>query len=173
MREILITFLLIACVAISYNALANSKEAIYVWHNKDGVLVFSDTPKKGAEKVKLTSNVMSMPSTDTSVLDTPAPAKPLKFSVQIITPKDQGTIRDNSGSVHITGEIKPRFIQGHQVQLFLDGVAVSKPQSSALFVLRNVDRGAHTLTLKLLNAEKKVLSTSAPTTFYLHRKGIN
>ncbi|MCG7566690.1 DUF4124 domain-containing protein [Pseudoalteromonas sp. CnMc7-15] len=168
--SILCVFMVLGLSAFNANA---TNKSIYVWKDENGVLVFSDSPRKGAEKVKLNSPAMSMPSTNTQILEQDNSAdQGVNFSVAITTPNQEETIRDNTGSVHVTGQVSPRFMQGHRVQLMLDGKPYDKPQSSTVFVMRNVDRGAHQVRLRLVDGNGKQLATSEPVTFYLHRRSV-
>ncbi|MFY8273853.1 DUF4124 domain-containing protein [Pseudoalteromonas sp. SSDWG2] len=160
-------------VSVLSTVSANTNKNIYVYKDEKGNLVFSDTPRKGAEKVTLNSPVMDMPSTDTSILnEADDELEATKFTISVTSPTQEETIRDNTGSVHVSGMIKPRFLQGHKVQLFLDGQAHGQAQTSTLFVMRDVDRGEHNVTLKLVDSQGKVLATSKPVTFFLHRRSV-
>ncbi|WP_234399056.1 DUF4124 domain-containing protein [Pseudoalteromonas sp. T1lg75] len=164
---------MVVLLSILSTAWAAPSKSIYVYKDENGVLVFSDTPRKGAEKVTLNAPIMNMPTIDTSVLDeTDDELEAVKFNITITSPTQEETIRDNTGSVHISGQVKPRFLQGHSVQLFMDGQAYGEPQSSSLFALRDVDRGEHSLVLKLLNSEGEVLASSKSVTFFMHRRSV-
>ena len=167
----LLAFIVLTTVTLDVSA---KNKSIYVWKNEDGVLVFSDTPRKGAEKVKLNSPAMSMPSTDTSILnETTSTKATLNFAIKVTSPAAEETIRDNTGSVHVTGQISPRFLKGHTVQLYLDGAPYGEPQGATVFVMRNVNRGEHQVALELIDAQGNTLATSPPTTFFLHRATVN
>jgi hypothetical protein len=142
-----------------------------VWRNDAGVLVFSDSPKPGAEEVEVKEpNTTS--SVNTSVLDlTPKVIKD-DYQVEINQPTHNKTLRDNTGSVYIAGSIKPIFKKGLSIQLYLDGKPYEKPQSHTMFALRNVDRGEHVIKMKLLNEKGKVIASSKPVTFYMHRASV-
>jgi hypothetical protein len=143
-----------------------------VWRSDDGVLVFSDSPKPGAEEVDVREpNTAS--SVDTSMLDlTPQVIKD-DYQVEINQPKENATIRDNTGSVYVSGSIKPIFKQGLNIQLYLDNKPYEKPQSHSMFVLRDIDRGEHIIKMELLNEKGKVIASSKPITFYMHRASVN
>jgi hypothetical protein len=155
----------------SINVSATSTK-IYVWRNELGVLVFSDSPKPGAEEVEIEEpNTAS--SVDTSMLDlTPKIIKD-DYQVEINQPKQNETVRDNTGSIYVAGSIKPIFKKGLNIQLYLDGKPYEKPQSHSMFVLRNVDRGEHVIKMKLLNEKGKVIASSKSITFYMHRASVN
>jgi hypothetical protein len=156
---------------LSCNVFAASTK-IYVWRSDDGVLVFSDSPKPGAEEVDVREpNTAS--SVDTSMLDlTPQVIKD-DYQVEINQPKENATIRDNTGSVYVSGSIKPIFKQGLNIQLYLDNKPYEKPQSHSMFVLRDIDRGEHIIKMELLNEKGKVIASSKPITFYMHRASVN
>jgi len=146
---------------------------IYVWRNEAGVLVFSDSPKPGAEEVEIkTNNNSVIPSIDTSILD----IKPKKieedYQVIIVQPIDNSTIRDNTGSVHVSGRIKPIFKRGLSIQLYIDNIPYEKPQTHSMFALRDIERGEHQIKMALLNEKGKVIALSTSITFYMHRTSV-
>jgi hypothetical protein len=42
-----------------------------------------------------------------------------------------------------------------------------------MFVLRNIDRGEHIIKMQLLNDKGKIIASSKPITFYMHRASVN
>jgi hypothetical protein len=58
------------------------------------------------------------------------------------------------------------------VRLVFDGLAYGEPQNSAVFVLRDIDRGEHTIQLELIDQNGKLIAVSPVTTFYLHRASV-
>jgi hypothetical protein len=171
LRRFFLLSLILIITLLSCNAFATSTK-IYVWRSDDGVLVFSDSPKPGAEEVEI-KEPNSMSSIDTSVLDlTPKVIKD-DYQIQIDQPTMNATIRDNTGSVYVAGRIKPIFKKGLKIQLYLDGKSYAPPQLHSIFVLRNIDRGEHAIKMKLLNEQGKVIALSKPITFYMHRASVN
>jgi len=170
MIKVIVIALLIFCQ--SFQLLAASAK-IYVWRNEQGVLVFSDSPRPGAEEVKVNpQNTMSSSSIKTEVLDITPQKIPDKYTVEISQPKDQATIRDNTGSVYIAGLVKPLFKTGLNTQLYLDGNKYQKPQSRAIYILRNINRGEHKIKLVLVNNKGKEIASSKEITFYMHRASV-
>lgn len=146
---------------------------IYVWRNEQGVLVFSDSPKPGAEEVEVSTGNNISPSVDTSILDIKPKTIEDNYQVEITQPEDNATVRDNTGSVYVSGRIKPIFKRGLRIQLYLDDKPYEKPQTHSMFVLRNIDRGEHQVKLSLTDEKGKVIATSPPITFYMHRVTVN
>ncbi|MBU2880346.1 DUF4124 domain-containing protein [Psychrosphaera sp. B3R10] len=169
--------ILLILVLISTNSLAADKKKIYVWRNAEGVLVFSDSPKPNVKSdtidVSKTPNIIQ--SVDASIISGDTTKEDLLdvVSIDIVKPLDQDTIRDNTGSLYINGLIKPSFKRGMSVVLKFDDKKVAGPQKSAVFILRDVDRGEHRVQLEVWNDSGKVIAVSKPITVYLHRASVN
>ncbi len=164
-----IALIMLLCLS---EAFATSSK-IYVWRNADGVLVFSDSPKPGAEEVEVDeSNTMSS-SIDTSILDIKPKEIEENYQVEITQPENNATIRDNTGSVYVSGRIKPIFKKGLKIKLYLDNKPYEKPQSHSMFVLRNIERGEHQLKMDLIDDKGKIIASSPSVTFYMHRATVN
>ena len=165
----LLLFILLSFV-LAIPAYPNTAK-IYVWRNTQGILVFSDSPKPGAEEVKTKPGNIIQASTPikTKVLDI-FPQKILeKYEVVINTPRNNDTIRDNTGSVYIAGSIKPKFKPGLKVQLVLNGTPHEKPQEHSIFSLKGINRGEHKIKMLLLDEKGRVIASSPSVTFYMHK----
>ena len=170
--KFLLIILLTLSIAIPVNA---STAKIYVWRNEKGELVYSDTPRPGAEEVKTTPGnvIKSTTNVETQVLDIKTKEISEEYQVVINHPKNNSTIRDNTGSIYISGSIKPIFKRGLKIQLILDDEPYQKPQTHTMFSLRDIDRGEHQIKMKLFNEKGKVIALSKPITFYMHRASVN
>ena len=152
--------------------------AIYKWTDADGHVVFSDQPHPGAKKLPEkevpTFNMPQAPAVNT-------PAKTQKkapsagySTVEILQPKNNVAFWDTAGEVTVEAELKPPLHKdlGHKMVLMMDGKPVAQSSGGTTFQLSNVDRGTHTLDLKVENADGKVLASSASVTFTIHRASI-
>jgi len=165
LRSILF-FVILFTTFFNTHALAGK---VYSWVDEKGVVVFSDSPRKGAKEVIIKSQAISMPATDTGILhQTDAPPSQ-KYHVAITLPQNHDTIRDNNGAVTVTSKVSPDFDRGYRLQLKLDGQLWGKPQSRGLFMLKGIDRGEHQVVVELLNQNNKVVASSKAVTFYLFR----
>lgn len=176
MKGTMIKLLLFTLLGLTLAAPVHPNTAkIYVWRNEKGVLVFSDSPRAGAEEVKTKPGniIQSSTSIDTKVLDIMPQETTEQYEIVIDTPKNNATIRDNTGSIYIGGGIKPRFKAGLEVQLVLDGKPHQKPQKHSMFSLKNIIRGEHKIKMLLLDEKGKVIASSATVTFYMHRASTN
>ncbi|WP_114324904.1 DUF4124 domain-containing protein [Candidatus Colwellia aromaticivorans] len=172
----MIKILLLVLLTLSIAAPVYSSSAkIYVWRSETGVLVYSDTPRPGAEEVKAKNGnvIASSTNIETQVLDIETQKIEEEYQVFINHPKDNSTIRDNTGSVYISGSIKPIFKRGLKIQLILDEKPYLTPQTHTMFSLRNIDRGEHQIKMELLNEKGKVIALSKAITFYMHRASVN
>lgn len=167
-RFILIAFISVLCAEVN----AGSTK-IYVWRNADGVLVYSDSPKPGAEEVNVENPNISNSSVDTSILDITPKAIENSYQVEITQPANSATIRDNTGSVYVSGRIKPIFKKGLSIALTLDGKPYLKPQTNSMFILRDIERGEHQIKMDLLDEKGKIIASSSSITFYMHRASVN
>lgn len=172
MSKIKIFSFIILSASFLLPALATSTK-VYVRSDKEGTLVFSDTPSPGAEEVNITPNNAVSSAIDTSVLDVRPKIIEEKYHVEIIQPKNKATIRNNNGSIHIAGQIKPTFKQGLSIQLYLDGKPHTKPQKNAIFSLQNIERGEHQIKMDIINDKGKIIASSESITFYMHRAIVN
>jgi len=172
----MIKILLLTLLALSISPSVNGGTAkVYVWVNEKGQTVYSDTPRPGAEEVKTQSSniIKSSNRVETQTLDINTKKIKEIYQAVINIPKDNSTIRDNTGSIYIQGSIKPIFKRGLKIQLILDGKPYQKPQTHTKFSLRNIDRGEHQIKMKLLNEKGKEIALSKTTTFYMHRTSVN
>lgn len=164
----LLLILLVSIICLPLAAQEIPPKKIYVSRDAKGVMIFSDMPFPGAEEVDFMtkSNIMDTASTEYPQ-QKPKAATP--FEINITQPVDQETIRDNTGSVYITGEIIPLFERGLRVGLRLNGTLTGETQSNTHFLLREVDRGEHKIQMELYDQNGKLIAVSKETTFYLHR----
>ena len=168
MKKIIV---LLALVAVTAQA------EVYKTINANGEVVYSDTRSKGAE-------VMKMPDLPTY---TPTPVTPSSSSKQeepvqtamyedivFLKPEDDATVRDNQGSINVELKLTPalRGKLNHRVQFYLDGEAYGKPGRSLRTTMSNVDRGEHTLTASVIDANGDALISTLPVIVHLRRMTI-
>ncbi len=148
------------------------EKKVFVTVDKNNNLVFSDSPSPGASQVSIKETGTAMAPVTVNIINEPTPTKEPKFEVAIAKPEQQSTIRDNNGTVYVSGSVSPLFSQGLRVVLYLDGKQVAGPTGNANFILHDIERGEHQLYLELLNHSGKVIASSPPTTFYMHRASV-
>jgi hypothetical protein len=153
-------------------------KVVYKTIKSDGSVVYSDIRSEGAVAVKLSSmNTVVMPALNNAssqiasqIARQNSPVKRAKpqqqYLVSIRSPAAEQTLRDNSGAVTISADVLPK--SSGTFQLVIDNQIV-KTQSNSQFELENVNRGAHIMVVNFLDHSGKILASSKPQTFYLHK----
>ncbi|GBE09953.1 hypothetical protein BMS3Bbin12_02080 [bacterium BMS3Bbin12] len=167
MRRIAFLLVLVAAPALA------AATTVYRWVEPDGTVVFSDQPHHGARKMIIPpANVyepgkLPNPGPAASTMQGAAPYRVLRIS----TPAPDATVRRNNGDVTVRMEVKPplRTDRGQVIALVLDGKRLAKRYRAPQAVLRNVDRGTHTLQAQIVDGAGKVLMSSPSVTFHLMR----
>lgn len=162
----------LALVLVATSAFAEPAKKIYRWKDDNGNWVFSDIPKVGSEEIQLSHRALSMPTEDVDVLNSQSQPKATSFEAAVTSPAHEQTIRENTGSVYVTGRVSPRFLPSMQAQLFLNGEAVSEKQGSISFALREIPRGEHKLQIKVFGVDGKLVAESPLSTFFMHRASV-
>ncbi len=165
-------------LAISMLVLACPLAAqVYKWVDGDGNIIYSDTPHPGAEEIPATEvQTIKMPPLPKAEKKPPAKPKALPYQTLSITrPADGETVRDNTGQVEVSVSLKPplQVRYGHRLQLQLDGRPYAEAGTTTGFQLQNLDRGAHSLLVQVLDKEGRVFASSTSVVFYLHRQTVH
>ena len=95
--------------------------------------------------------------------------------LEIISPADDETVRENAGNVNVTVGLIPnlRVDLGHRLVLFVDGPQRFQAVStSPQFQFTNLDRGTYTLRAAVVDPKGKEIASSKPSTFHLLRVSI-
>lgn len=147
-------------------------EEIYISRDANGVIIYSDQPKIGSTPVSIDNTINVIPSVNQikkTKQNKQTKVDGQKFKIKILQPIHESTIRNNNGSLTITGEVLPELLIEHTVQLYLDDILYKQAQSIPLFHLTNINRGEHNAKIVLLNETGTVIATSHIVTFYMHR----
>lgn len=167
MKYILIMLLLVG----------SAQAEVYKSINAAGEVVYSDTPTKGAEAVKLpTLHTYSPPPVTPSTAGKQEPAETAAYEdLVFMEPEDDATIRNSRGIINIELKLTPglRGKRNHRIQFYLDGEAYGEPVSSTRTTMSNVDRGEHSLTASVLDTNDEALISSDPVIVHLHRDTIH
>ncbi|MCC5793056.1 MAG: DUF4124 domain-containing protein [Legionellaceae bacterium] len=151
-----------------------SHAAIYRWVDKNGVVHFSDKPRKGAEPVHLAplQTYSPVPASITPTDDDHGndEKKALYQSLDIVDPENESTLRDNEGRVVVRVELTPALKPGDKIQILLDGQPVGEPETTTRFVLLGVLRGSHSIAAQVVNSKGEVvIQSQEAVTLYMHR----
>ncbi|MDD7805714.1 MAG: hypothetical protein PUP46_09195 [Endozoicomonas sp. (ex Botrylloides leachii)] len=145
--------------------------AVYKTIDEQGAVSFSDILPK-SEQVK---EIILQP-VNTLKMTVPKVVEPVKkgsanngtpqvnYQLVINTPADLATLR-GTGSINVNVNVIPTLAKNHTLDLLLDGVKKIGPQRMPHFLLKNIDRGAHQITVRVLDNEGKPLKETTITVY--------
>ena len=169
-RALLITLLLLA---------ANVSAQIYRTTDAQGNVVFTDKPPAASTS----AGQVTLPETNTTPA-TPVRPRPEKapeaqepegeaFAVKILIPADETTVPMGPGNFSVNADVEPALGMGESLQLYMDGIPWGDPQRTASWSLTNVFRGAHDITVAVVDSQMQSLGSSDPVRVYVLRPSIN
>ncbi|CAI4150878.1 conserved hypothetical protein [Alteromonas macleodii] len=151
------------------SAAATSPMTIYKVVGKDGSVTYTNKPQQNAEPLAFdvkTQNVVTA-----AKVTPPPPAKPAapkpNYRVVIKSPAPEATIRNNLGEFTISAA-QPGAPKAPIYRLIFDDAPLAS-NSSGVFKLTGIHRGAHTYKVELTNNTGKTLASSPLQTLYLHQ----
>ncbi|RRJ83126.1 DUF4124 domain-containing protein [Aestuariirhabdus litorea] len=152
---------------------------IYRTVDPAGNVTFTDNPPEGqaAEAVKLKPMttvsppaVKPLPASTSNDNDKPKD-QPFKYdALRILSPEPGETIR-GAGDLQVIAATEPEMRESDSARLLIDGKPFDSRQKSLSFALKNVDRGAHTLEVQVVDARGNTLISSRVEVF-VHRAAL-
>lgn len=166
----------IFCIIFLSSISFTSAAEIYKITNPDGSVSFSDQPAENAEAISTqpvqqyssphkAKNTAKKQQTKKTADNPEKSDKPISYTkLEIISPKNDSAVRANDGTVTVTVKATPplNHQQGDKIQVFLNGAPAAPPAASTSFTLTNLNRGTHSISASLKNAQGATL-LSAPT----------
>ena len=148
---------------------------VYRSVDADGNVTYSDTPHSGAEKIEVQEPTI-IPSTRSQIKlgpDKSAKQAVPYTSIAIASPANEETLR-NVRTVSVQGQLPPSLQTsfGHRVQILFNGSPVTQPSASLSATLNDVERGAHTLELVVVDRRGTEIARSPASTFFLHQTSV-
>lgn len=151
-------------------ASGSASAKIYKWILPDGSVTYSDQPQvKGAAAVELPPLQTYSPPSPPAAGQSPVPKLDLSYNkVEVVTPKSNETLRDNGGTISVQLAIEPPLNAGHEVEILVDGKSIGRGRATSASV-SNLDRGSHTISATIKDANGKVIKSASSVTFHLQR----
>ena len=153
-------------------------DAIYRVENPDGTVTYTDRPRAGDKTTRLEIDTGNDYHSERAPYDgkpgDAAPVAPVGYnSITVVSPGSEANFHSNEGNVPLTFTIEPALRAGDSVRVQVDG----KPMeigigADGLGQLTGLERGAHTLVVEVLGANRRTLKTSAPVTFHVHKTSV-
>ncbi len=155
---------------------------VYKTINPDGSVTYTDQAIESAEPVHIAPiQLYSPPTTKTNKAkqpsqsatnqqpDTASNTPTVYTEFYIASPQHDSAIRANSGTLTLTLSLTPplNIKQGDKIIISLDGQTVGKPSTQLSYTLTNLDRGSHTLSASLVNANGATIKVTDPITVHI------
>ena len=175
-------------IFMSFSSLVYAK--IYKYREKDGTIVLTDSPRKGAVEVQAETNTWTSPAAqrkdvqkiiqesqaiDTSSNDTstdqkenPNDAKAKQEELKIVSPEEDAYIRNGMGEMIVKTNIEPQ--EDEAFKATIDGSPSDELYTKSGFIIKNIDRGEHNLIVYLVKKDSgEIIKTSDPVKFFMYR----
>ncbi|WP_336290005.1 DUF4124 domain-containing protein [Aeromonas dhakensis] len=157
---------------------------VYSWTDNQGVVHYTDAPPPGQKAKEVDLRVAPFIGTaprsvqvdnfnNLTGVDAKKGKEAAKLVIELLSPEQGSTLRDNTGNVVFQGQVRPQPPTQYDVRLTLDGKAAPLVNNALAIRVENLDRGAHEAQLELLAKDGTILAKSKAVTFYLHRASIN
>ena len=152
--------------------------------DENGVVGYTDTPRSECTNpVQLPgySRYAPRPIADPGSAPSPLPSDQqaggeAEFNgytaMQIVAPKNYGTVQDNEGRVSVQIALEPGLQEGHTIKLILDGKQAAPPAATTTIALTGIDRGTHSLSAQVLDKDGAILRSVGPVRFTLRRAAV-
>ncbi len=179
----------LACVvSLGLLSFVPAAAQIYRVTDADGNVVFTDVPPRPdeeAEPVELgrgstveirsalpeESSATSWSSTSSDDEDTEEIQQFGYEMLQVVSPENDASVRENAGNVVVSIAINPELRPGNRLQLEMDGKVI-KTTTTKRMNLTEVDRGTHVLRAHVIDDSGDRLISSEPSVFHLSRYSI-
>lgn len=162
---------------IFFMALPAFARDVYKWTNEEGVVIYSDIPQEGAERIRVDtgSRAPDPRAGEESGAQSGAgdEADAVTYeSLEITQPENDATVRSNEGKVTVSLSLTPTLGEGHEVRVIVDGAELEDGMKGTLFSLNNLNRGTHSLQTRVVDADGNTLISSNSISFHLRQASI-
>jgi len=149
---------------------------VYKWVSEEGVVIYSDTYRPGAERIhvsgnKPTPNSGGDTSADNAGQNTSADAGGYE-QFEILTPENGETVRSNEGVVTVGLSLTPTLAADHRFQILVDGTPLKGQLKGTQFSLNGLNRGTHTLGAKIIDGEGNPVISAPSISFHLRKESV-
>jgi hypothetical protein len=171
MRFLIVIFSFFSCVTYA--------QTVYQSTDAQGNVIFSDKPNPQAIRKQL-NELPSFPSNQP--ITNPSQSSPAEKTamtamsyetLMIDSPKNEETIWSNQGIVLVKVNVQPSLANNDKMIVAIDGVDKAEITSGNSVTLKDIERGSHQLSVKMINPAGDVVKTSPSVTFYLHKANLN
>ncbi len=171
------TSLAIVVICLICFCIDHVQAEIYTCKDANGNTVYTDSPNACADAEEVKTDKLptlvpskSLPTTSSNRNVKREEDKNLYTELVITAPGNDSTIRDNNGNLTINFRVAPALQtrNGHKYVVTVNGAEVYSG-TSTITALINVDRGTHTIGVKVVDANGSVKISAAPVKVTLQR----
>ena len=170
----------LAVIALAILGPVSVSAEIFRTVDENGNVVFSDvppSPDQTSESITVDPvNTFDAPAVATppagASADVEVPEVEHYNSLTILAPANDTTVRENAGNVTVAVALNPSLRAGDRLVLYMDGKQSQVRAQGTSFRLENVDRGTHTIGVRVLDDAGNVAAEAPTSTFTLQRVSI-
>jgi hypothetical protein len=155
-----------------------TKDQVYKWVDKDGVVHYSNQPPAdNAKPAKLppiqtykggtNPNLSKFAKPTAGAAAAGSPGAGATSLIEIVTPSHDETFRGGERVVPVAVVVTPQLVEGQKLIYLLDGTPASAPTTDTSFALTGVERGSHTVSVALVDALGETVATSPGVNFHM------
>jgi len=148
-------------------AIQVASAGVYKWTDSAGGVHYSDRPVGGVEVREI-----AVPTGGRQAeqgLNEENGESAVYEEVEIVSPEEDQTIRSDSGSVNLGIVIRPPLLEGHRVQILIDGAPISGTTDGAQFSLNGVPYGSHRVQANIVDFSDQPVASSVVVNFHLRK----
>lgn len=152
---------------------------IYRTTDEQGNVVFTDKPPASSASTEAVELAPTNTTPATQIKPRPKPTAPEEepedsgISIAITIPANETTVPMGPGNFAVNTKVEPGLGKGASLQLYMDGIPWGDPQQGTSWALTNVFRGAHDITVAVVDEQGQHLASSEPVRVYVLRPSIN
>ena len=175
MRKVLTQIRLAGLLAVlgitaAYPVIADS---VYKSVDANGKITYSDAPTGTKIDPVDLPQINTTPAVKASVHNSPAPKQQAaSYRVSIVSPSQGSEILAGQRDLSVMADVQPALGNGYSAQLYMNNSAYGGAQPSTSFVITEVARGEHQLSVAILSPTGKIVARSNSVTVYVRRPGL-
>jgi hypothetical protein len=177
MRKVAI-LLLIGCATLALSEMGMAAET-WKWKDANGVVHYSDQPVPGAERINVVAPKPSSSAPKPAAAPRVAATSPesnqatnqpaiVPYTRCVITAPDNDETFSAVNAVTAGVLIEPALQSGHHIEVLLNGNSVQDwPKDAMGFVLKKLERGAYTISARVLDDFGGAVCSGPTINFYV------
>ncbi|TQV68179.1 DUF4124 domain-containing protein [Exilibacterium tricleocarpae] len=93
---------------------------------------------------------------------------PTRYQLSVSSPTDGTFVPPGQRDLTVTATLEPPLSSEHRLEVMLNGKTVAQ-EAAATITLKEITRGSHSLQVRVVNRQGKVLGISKPVTVHVRR----